>query len=386
MSGDALSLTGPDAGPSPREETLLVLGGGMCGLTAAVEAAECGLRVHLVDPAPRLGGRVARMASYFPKFCPPACGLELLLARALCQPRLAVHLSRRLAAHALRDARHELTICPVDAPAGDATDAVARLCGDAIIVATGWQPYPLERLAPRGACHPLCLSNVELEERLAADSPGGGELLRPDTGEPPQRMAFVQCAGSRDAGHLPYCSAVCCAATLKHCRLLLERYPALCIDVYYMDVRTPGRLFLLRERLAPYEAAGRLRFLPARPPRAVPHADGLSLPTERTDSGEHLALVYDLVVWATGMQPSLAPQADDDHLPGLSLRRDAQGFVTDSPEHGIFAAGCARRPMNVSESARSGAAAVMRALAFLQTRRTSAVPLPAGEARGDRHA
>lgn len=384
MSGDFFSPTDGDSGPSPL--TLLVVGGGMCGLTAAVEAAECGLSVHLVDTASRLGGRVARMARYFPKLCPPSCGLELLLARARRQPRLAVHLSSRLMSHARRDARHELTICPIDAPAcaDGGPDAATRLDCDAIILATGWQPYPLQHLAPRGACHPLCLSNVELEDRLSADSPGGGELLRPDTGLPPQRLAFLQCAGSRDAGHLPYCSAVCCAATLKHCRLLLERYPALRIDVYYMDVRTPARLFLLREQLAPYEAAGRLRFLPARPPRAVPHADGLCLPTERTDTGEHLARVYDLVVWATGMRPSLAPHAGDD-LPVLPLCRDAQGFVADSPEDGIFAAGCACRPMNVSESARSGAAAVMRALACLQARRAGSVP-PAPEAREVPHA
>lgn len=355
----------------------------MSGLTAAVEAAECGLRVHLVDTASRLGGRVARMARYFPKLCPPACGLELLLARARRQPRLAVHLSSRLIVRDSRAGRHEVIIRPPGAPTptDGAPAADTRLCCDAIILATGWRPYPLERLARRGACHPLCLSNVELEERLLPDGPGGGELLRPDTGRPPQRMAFLQCAGSRDVRHLPYCSAVCCAATLKHCRLLLERYPALRIDVYYMDVRTPARLFLLREQLAPYEAAGRLRFLPARPPRAVPHAGGLCLPAERTDTGEHLALVYDLVVWATGMQPSLAPQAGDDPLPGLSLCRDAQGFVTDSPEHGIFAAGCASRPLNVSESARSGAAAVMRALASLQACRPESAPPAPGAAR-----
>lgn len=366
MIADKFSFPAQPFSPFSPRDALLVLGSGMSGLTAAVEAAECGLRVHLADVAPRPGGRAAALARYFPKRCPPACGLELLLARARRLPHLHFHLSVRLAAHAMREGRHELLLRPLDA--GDAAQAAeVRLVCDAVIVATGWRPYPLENLAHRGACHPRCLSNVQLEERLRPDSPEGGELLCPDSGTPPQRLAFVQCAGSRDIRALPYCSAVCCSATLKHCRLLLERYPALRIDVYYMDLRTPGRLALLREPLAPYEAAGRLRFLAARPPRAVPSGQGLGLPAENTATGERLAHAYDLIVWATGMQPSLAPSAAPP-CP-LPLCRDDQGFVVDSPDRGIFAAGCARRPMNVSQSVRSGAAAVTRALACLRERR-----------------
>lgn len=359
----------PDFAQTPPTDTLLVLGGGMCGLTAAVEAAECGLRVHLADCAPRLGGRAAALARYFPKRCPPSCGLELLLARARRLPGLTFHLSARLAAHAFCDGRHELLFSPAADPGAVSPSVATRLLCDAVVVATGWRPYPLEKLAHRGACHRLCLSNVQLEERLRPDGPHGGELLCPDTGAPPQRLAFVQCAGSRDVHALPYCSAVCCSATLKQCRLLLERYPALHVDIYYMDMRTPGRLFLLREELAPFEAAGRLRFLRARPARAIPGGTGLCLPAENTITGEQSALVYDLVVWATGMQPSLALSGADDPPCPLPLALDDQGFVTDSPERGIFAAGCALRPMNVSQSVRSGAAAVTRVLSWLHTRR-----------------
>lgn len=366
----ALFPTHASNSPSlPPPGTLLVLGGGMSGLTAAVEAAECGLHVHLADCAARPGGRAAALASYFPKRCPPSCGLELLLGRARRLPHLAMHFSVRLVDHALRDGRHTLLFRP-DSPSAASVAArpgEMRLASDAVIVATGWRPYPLDKLARRGACHPLCLSNIQLEERLRPDAPGGG-LLRPDTGRPPRRLAFVQCAGSRDVHALPYCSAVCCSATLKQCRLLLERYPALRIDVYFMDIRTPGRLFLLREQLAPFEAAGRLRFLPARPPRAVPREEGLCLPAENTYTGEHLAHIYDFIVWATGMQPSLAADTVAPACP-LPLTFDDQGFVLDDPTRGIFAAGCARRPMNVSQSVRSGAAAVTRVLSFLRSRR-----------------
>lgn len=374
MTADHLFPLAQDSAQSLLPASLLVLGGGMCGLSAAVEAAECGLRVHLADCASRAGGRAAALSRYFPKRCPPSCGLELLLGRARRLPRLSLHLGVRLAEHAFRDGRHDLRLSSVvaDGDSESARPEETQLVCDALIVATGWRPYPLENLARRGACHPLCLSNVQLEERLRPDGADGGELLRPDTGTPPQCMAFVQCAGSRDVHALPYCSAVCCSTTLKQCRLLLERYPALRIDVYYMDLRTPGRLFLLRDQLASFEAAGRLRFLPARPPRAVPRGAGLCLPAENTDTGEHLAHIYDFVVWATGMQPSLAASGPAAHAAPLPFPLDDQGFALDDPARGIFAAGCARRPMNVSQSVRSGAAAVARVLAFLHARREAA--------------
>lgn len=383
-------------------DVLAVIGGGMAGLTAAVEAAECGISTHLVEISPRLGGRVLSLASYFPKLCPPSCGLELLERRLRRLPTATLHLSTRLAGYAFAGGRHELVLQPLGRTDTPLPSALRTVRCDAVIVATGWRPYPLAYLAGRGASHPLCLSGLQLERLLAPDGPTGGIPLRPDTGGVPQRMAFVQCAGSRDVNHLSHCSAVCCSATLKHCRILLERLPDLHIDVYYMDVRTPGLLFLLRDALVEHERSGRLRFLPARPFQAVPDGRGLCLPAEDTQTGEHLAYAYDLVVWATGMRPTLSPHdmppaaaawpnlPDDwqgpplpqaDALP-LPLLLDRQGFVMESEAAGIFAAGCAVRPMNVAESVRSGAAAVTRALGFLR-RRADASLSPAPERAAD---
>ncbi|MFH1575320.1 MAG: FAD-dependent oxidoreductase, partial [Acidobacteriota bacterium] len=69
---------------------VLVIGGGVAGITAAVEAAEAGCRVVLVEKEPFLGGRVARTHLYFPKLCPPACGLEINLRRIKNNPNIRV--------------------------------------------------------------------------------------------------------------------------------------------------------------------------------------------------------------------------------------------------------------------------------------------------------
>lgn len=386
----------------PSSASLAVLGGGMAGLTAAVEAAECGLVTHLVEISSRLGGRARELASYFPKFCPPSCGLELLEGRLRRQPRVTLHLSTRLAGYAASAGRHELVLQSLAASGGSPAVPSSVIHCDAVIVATGWRPYPVVHLSDRGAAHPLCLTNMQLERLLSPDGPTGGPILRPDTGVAPRRMAFLQCAGSRDVNHLPHCSAVCCSATLKHCRILLERLPDLRIDVYYMDLRTPGRLFQLRESLAEHERSGRLRFLPARPFRAVPDGQGICLPAENSQTGERLAYSYDLVVWATGMRPSLSPHdmptAGWPNLPDgwqgpplpqaealpLPLLLDRQGFIMEDGLAGIFAAGCAVRPMNVAESVRSGSAAALRALAHLR-RRTEAAGAQRAARQGVNH-
>ena len=62
-------------------QTILVVGGGISGMTAAIEAAECGKQVLLVEKSPTLGGRTSLLYRYFPKLCHPACGLEINLRR-----------------------------------------------------------------------------------------------------------------------------------------------------------------------------------------------------------------------------------------------------------------------------------------------------------------
>jgi heterodisulfide reductase subunit A-like polyferredoxin len=70
---------------------ILVIGGGIAGMTAAVEAAEIGYRVFLVEKESYLGGRVMRTYRYFPKMCPPTCGFEINSRRIRQNPRIVVH-------------------------------------------------------------------------------------------------------------------------------------------------------------------------------------------------------------------------------------------------------------------------------------------------------
>ncbi|MDO8932529.1 MAG: FAD-dependent oxidoreductase [Rhodocyclaceae bacterium] len=71
-------------------QTILVVGGGISGMTAAAEAAECGKKVLLVEKTPTLGGRTAQLYRYFPKMCHPTCGMEINTKRIKGNPNVRV--------------------------------------------------------------------------------------------------------------------------------------------------------------------------------------------------------------------------------------------------------------------------------------------------------
>ena len=78
-------------------KTILVVGGGMAGITTALEAAEVGQNVILIERNPYLGGRVAQLYKYFPKLCPPGCGLEINYKRIKNNPRISVYTQAEVA-------------------------------------------------------------------------------------------------------------------------------------------------------------------------------------------------------------------------------------------------------------------------------------------------
>ena len=98
------------AGPARKQETILVIGGGIAGITAAVELAEVGLNVILLEREPFLGGRVLRSHRYFPKLCPPTCGLEVNFRRIRENPRIQVHTLAEILNVSIRQGGCDVTV------------------------------------------------------------------------------------------------------------------------------------------------------------------------------------------------------------------------------------------------------------------------------------
>jgi quinone-modifying oxidoreductase subunit QmoA len=202
---------------------------------------------------------------------------------------------------------------------------------------------------------PDVISNVMMERLAAPDGPTQGRLLRPSDGREARRVAFVQCAGSRDRNHLPYCSSICCLGSLKQASYLREAYPH---DgeawIFYIDIRAPGVHEDFYHRLW---ADPNVHFVKGKVARVRRVGEEVEVEADDMISGHKLRASFDMVVLATGMQPSLA----DRSIPGLPVSVDEHGFAQENREAGIFVAGVAKRPVDVMSSTRDGTAAALKA-------------------------
>jgi quinone-modifying oxidoreductase subunit QmoA len=144
-------------------------------------------------------------------------------------------------------------------------------------------------------------------------------------------------------------------ATLKHALYLSEQDPDVRVTVFYIDLRTPGRYVNVLDRV---KALPNVCFVKGKVAElAEEDASGaVRVVAEDAVRGEKLVVHFDMVVLAAGMQPTLAGETSP-----LPVAVDEDGFVVGGEEAGIFAAGCARMPLDVMRSAQSGTSAAMKA-------------------------
>ncbi|UCG85059.1 MAG: CoB--CoM heterodisulfide reductase iron-sulfur subunit A family protein [Gemmatimonadota bacterium] len=412
---------------SGEAKPILVIGGGIAGITAAVEAAEVGYQVILVEKDAFLGGRVMRSYKYFPKMCPPTCGFEINTRRLRRNSRITVHtlatveqvsgkagdfkvkikkrpryvtgacslddsIAEQLTSERPDDLNlgmgttkalyypHDMAFPPLHmldrdalsesdaqtltkvAPAGaidlTMTDEEIEVDVGAIIVATGWRPYDATKLDNLGfgQCENV-VTNVMMERIADPRGPTGGKIVRPSDGAPAVNVAFVQCAGSRDENHLPYCSAVCCMASLKQARYLREHNEAARATIFYIDIRTIGRLEKFYYNLL---ADANVAFVKGKVAKITedPGSKDLILDVEDTIAGHKPEQKFDMVILATGIVPNTV----DVKIP-FELEYDEYGFIDGATDvEGIYAAGCAKHPCDVSRAAKESTAAALKAI------------------------
>ena len=232
------AMTQPAGNPNTgMNKTLLVVGGGMSGMTSALEASKAGYKVVLVEKTGALGGWAAKLYKRVPTRepfkAPEDNGVADLVAQIEADANIKVYLNSTIAKTAGAPGRFKVDIAMESGP------TVTEDIG-AIVQATGFTLYDANKLPHLGyGKTPHVVDQAGLE--ALAKAANGGVIKRAD-GKEVKSVVFVQCAGQRDASgeHLPYCSGYCCNTSIKQAMYFKDANPDVDTVVLFTDLRTPG--------------------------------------------------------------------------------------------------------------------------------------------------
>ncbi len=243
----------------------------------------------------------------------------------------------------------------------EAKENIIELKVSDIIFATGWKPYEVEKLENLGyGKYKNVITNVKMERLAAENGPTGGKILRPSDGKEVKNVAFIQCAGSRNENHLPYCSAICCMASLKQAMYLREKNPESSPVIFYIDLRTPGRY---ENFLNKAQSDEKIKFNKGIVGKiSEDHETGdLLLDVEDMLSGKKNKVRVEMVVLASGMASNIKDDIKEIKIDeDIKIDIDENGFIfNDNFNEGIFSAGVARFPLDVYMSGQSATSAAL---------------------------
>lgn len=443
------------AGETPMTKRALVIGGGIAGITAALDIADAGFPVDIVEKDYTVGGKMAKLDKTFPTLDCASCIVTPKMTEVSQNPNIRIlsasevcRVSGYIGNFEIDIKRHPRYVdetkctgcgaciekCPnkkvpnafnlglnnrkaIDIPFAQAVPKVANIdanyclhmkglangkdnvCGfcekacaagaikfdqkeeiitekyGAIIVATGYNPISLEKFDEYAYNQsPDVVSSLEFERLCNASGPTNGHLLRPSDGKEPKTIVFVQCVGSRCSadstkGH-EYCSKICCMYTAKHAILTRDHYPNTNCYVFYIDVRTPGKLFDEFYRRA-VEQYG-VHYIKGQVGKVTPQSDG-TLDVQGSDLilNKQVHIKADMVVLAASIEADksarplatmLTTSMDNNDF---FLEAHAKLRPVESPTAGIFLAGCCQGPKDIPETVAQSSGAAAKAICLL---------------------
>ncbi|MEW6442145.1 MAG: FAD-dependent oxidoreductase [bacterium] len=379
-----------------KEETskkILVVGGGVTGMTAAREAAVAGYEVVLVEKEVQLGGYAAKLHKTFPQRAPyleiENTNVAALIQEVEAQPKITIYKGAALQKTAGAPGLFDVTIQQ------NGSSETVRV--GAIVEAAGFAPYDAGKLGHLGygECTNV-VTHFEVEQMAKA-----GKIQRPSDGKAPKAVAFIQCAGSRDPKHLAYCSATCCMTSLKQAKYIRNANTEAKVYILYKDMRTPGQYENFYKQVQQDEGVFLTK---GEVTSVVEDADkGVRIQVEKTLLGDKIEIQADLVVLATGMVSNaalgeelvvkLADEGDDKkkgeeaqeppadriirsnilnlayrqgpELPALKYGFPDSHYVCfpyESRRTGIYPAGAVRQPMDAAMATEDATGAALKAI------------------------
>lgn len=402
----------------------LVVGGGIAGITTALEMAD-NHEVILIEKAPFLGGHMIGLSKTFPTLDCSQCILTPKMVAVHNHPNITMLTQTEVADVKGTPGDYTITlkhspryvdikkciscgacarkcptgaiflpfaqavpqaymidkskckqcgacvkVCPRDAINLEAKEETSTISVGAVAIATGFEPLDLSIIEEYNYPAPNLLTAIEFEEMLSAKSKTGMRLQKAD-GSFPSRVAFVLCAGSRDftGRGKKYCSKVCCIYSQKQAQLIKKMKGDAEAWIFYIDMRSAGRRF---EEFYHHTQEKGVNYVRGKIAEIIPKPDGtLMVQYEDTNLGMKGREVFDMVVLCPALVPSAGTKELADKL-GVPLGDD--GFVEEKHvkldpvntlNQSAFAAGCALGPKDIHDSVTEGISAAHKASQFL---------------------
>ena len=435
------------AGTSPVTKRALVIGGGIAGIQTALDIAEAGFEVDIVEKKPTIGGKMTQIDKTFPTLDCAACILTPKMVDCAQNEKIHIyaysevesvggfvgnfHVKIRRKARFVDETKCTgcgacTEKCPqkkvpnefnlgldtrraIYIPFAQAVPKVATIDADycnmlkngkcgvcakvctagaidykqqdtiieqeygAIVAATGFDPIKLDQFDEFAySKSPDVVSSLEFERLMNAAGPTGGTLLRPSDGAHPKTIVFVQCVGSRCDGAQKgksYCSKICCMYTAKHAMLCREKYPDTDVYVFYIDVRTPGKLFDEFYRRAVEEYG--VHYIKGMVGKVVPEGGKLKVQASDLLDNRQLHIDADMVVLAAAIEPDKSARSIATML---TASMDTNDFFTEahpklrpveSPTAGVFLSGTCQGPKDSPETVAQASAAAAKVIGLL---------------------
>ncbi len=408
------------------DKNVLIIGGGVAGLCASLELANLGIQIELVEKSIFLGGHAIGYTCKATRNTCVKCGacmVEEKLKNAVSHPNIKILIGSQVK-NISKNGRFTINIhqkpryidsqkcnqcaicldrCPLDGAILNGfsknnipfygineekclylKDTSCHICrdecpekainldeksskyvseADAVLVATGFQPFsPVGKPYGYGLFKNV-LSTLDLERMLKQTT----RVKKPSDNKPPERIAFIQCVGSRDSklNHL-WCSKICCGSALRMARRIKDRQPEIDITVFYMDVQTFGKDFEQFYK----DAQEEVRMI-----RAIPgdiyETDRQKLKINFLNNTTHETLeeIFDLVVLSIGITPG---KDNGEIAELLHLNLADSGFFesgaeeASAPNTGIFTAGTISGAMSIPEAIASAGKATRQIVKYLK--------------------